>query len=465
MPGAIEKKKSGAIGTGEVILMIDFFRILGCAELGLLFIYLITIIRKYGILAFLDLSKISFILWLGAYGLYNLRISSILHPNLIINIVGLVIIANFYVLSLCTNNINEIKKLGEGIIFEKISGTYSALIFCLTGIGFLSFYKTYNTYGFPLLRNNKLMRTELVYGYFFYTLCVSAIYWFYRIIKKHKVFNSIVLLAFTIGMMTFLLNRGLLFFALCGIMILIVLVYYGKTKRKYFSRTIFLALLSILGIGVYFFGKFGDMRFEYVQNTVYHMRFVQLYGLSADFPSGIGQIYMYLVSPLDNMADILQNQPLDFHKYNWFCNLFYPFIKVFANLFGLGNEFRDYFGTLNDITPYLQEVAGLNAMSFMADAYNDFGILGIFVYVFLYDVIFVCSKYMLNLRMGSISKIIIYSLMMQIALWSVFTDSVFRLATLWVDIFIVFIIDKISRKIRIKSVRANNSRTGAVSNV
>ncbi len=67
-------------------------KVLGVAELTLLLIYLLRQHKKYGYFVFLNIRKLAFSFWLGAFGLYNLGISSLLQPDIPINILGFLII-------------------------------------------------------------------------------------------------------------------------------------------------------------------------------------------------------------------------------------------------------------------------------------------------------------------------------------------------------------------------------------
>lgn len=94
---------------------------------------------------------------------------------------------------------------------------------------------------------------------------------------------------------------------------------------------------------------------------------------------------------------------------------------------------------------------GLNVGSFILDAYSDFGILGILMYMLWYNIIaFLTHKIICSNKIDNTSKAIIFPIIVQIAIWSVFSNSLFQIAGIWVDILFVLVWNKATKyKIRI----------------
>ena len=90
-------------------------------------------------------------------------------------------------------------------------------------------------------------------------------------------------------------------------------------------------------------------------------------------------------------------------------------------------------------------------MSFMADAYQDGGYIGIIIYLILYDTIIIFSSKVLRSKLYGLSKVLIYGLLLQLIIWSVFSDSVLKMASVWVNIVLIYIIDFVAHRIRIKN--------------
>ena len=425
-------------------------RFLGIIELSILVTYIYVKYRRDGLFVFLDVSKIGFILWLGTMGLYNIQISSLYHPSIEINLLSILIITNFYLMSIL--KLGFTTSLKEEIVLLRtngITGSYAKGIVLLFVVGLFASYRTYTLYGFTLLNENKLMRTDLAMGYAYNSLVVVAIfsYILFRINnKKNERVKAIALLIGSLALLVLLMNRGSLFYILLGIAVFELLYYYAIQNRKYLSTKIKAVVIIAAITAVFLFGLFGDIRTEGV-NKIYHSTLTQRYQLPEGIPSGFGQVYVYLTSPIENASHLIQAKSTTEPAY--FNYLFYPIIKVFANIIGMGSEYQTYVAGLPDPEPYLWSIAGLNTFSFMGSAYQDFGIIGIFVYLAFYDFIIVFMSMILRTRLCPVSKIIIYSLLMNCILWSVFTNSVFKLAVLWTNTVLIILIDKTIRKIKI----------------
>lgn len=426
--------------------------IMGAVLLIILVIYIYINYKKNGFFAFLDISKIAFILWMLVLALYDLGLSTLITPKPLINIVALMIILNFALVGALVSKIPlYLKQLSNNIGNQYIPKTYKIFIYFYFALGLLAFIVTFKTYGFTIFNQNKISRTEISYGYFYNALvvCVLFFYFVFRLQKSvvHKMWQLIMFVV-VMTMLMCLLNRGSLLYIGVGICIIEAIVYYKKKNSNYLSKkVIIVGVLALLGF-IYLFGYIGEMRYEYVGKYIYKVTYVERYGFKKGFPSGFGQLYMYLTSPLENFSYIIEHSKVD--NYTLFANLFYPFIKVFADMVGQGELFVNWIANTYELTPVLWGKAGLNVMSFMADAYQDFRYLGIAVYLLCYDVEIIMARNILKSKMLGVSKVIIYSLMIQLIIWSPFDNSVFRIATIWVDIALVFVADYVVRRIKIK---------------
>ncbi|MDO4219072.1 MAG: O-antigen polymerase [Synergistaceae bacterium] len=389
--------------------------------------------------------------WVVVLGLYDLKISTLLKPTILLNIVVLIVISNFAILVIAEKNIVlYLEKISGVLRCQKIAKRYSRIFYILLVLGIFSFVVTLELYGFTVLNQNKVSRTKLAYGYFYNGLIVCCIYFYYLFRIKKMFFKRLwhlMACLLCLILLGFLLNRGSLLYIATGILLLETLLYYNRKKSAFLSRKFFLVLL---GSGIFFifiFGYVGELRFQYVGQNVYHMSFMELYGFNKGFPSGLGQIYIYLTSPLENFSYVLERETIN--NYHGFANLFYPQIKLFANLVGRGDEFAAWLNSSYELYPILLNKAGLNVMSFLADAYMDFGFLGILIYLLFYDGVIIFAKNVLKSKLYGISKVIIYSMLLQIIIWSPFVNSVFKLGVVWVNIFFIVVADVFARKIKI----------------
>lgn len=426
--------------------------VIGVALLIILVAYIYMNYKKSGFFIFLDISKIALIIWMLVLALYDLGLSTLIKPNSLINMVVLMIILNFaFVGVLVRKTPLYLKQLSNNIDNQYIPKTYKMFIYFYFALGLLAFIVTFKTYGFTILNQNKISRTEISYGYLYNALVVCFLFFYFifrfqkNIVKKLWQFIMFIVV---MAMLICLLNRGNLLYIGVGIVIIEAMVYYQKKNDVFLSKkVIVLVVLALLGF-IYLFGYIGEMRYEYVGKYIYKVTYVERYGFKKGFPSGFGQLYMYLASPLENFSYIIEHSKVD--NYTMFANLFYPFIKVFADMVGYGDLFVNWIANTYELSPILWEKAGLNVMSFMADAYQDFRYLGIAVYLLFYDIEIIMARNVLKSKMLGVSKVIIYSLMIQLIIWSPFDNSVFRIATIWVDIALVFVADYVVRRIKIK---------------
>lgn len=390
-------------------------------------------IIKDGILFFLDYSRIIFMIWCFGLGLYDLALSDIYSPSLSVNVVSILLLLNFYMLTL----VFSVKKEKLVEIYsskDEMSNVYVACVFCSLLLGVLSFIVNLKNNGLRLFTNGIGGTGGIALSYFFILMSTVSLYYYIRwrdLKKKSSLFFMIISLFVLLSD----LSRGPLVFFGMGVLIYELCRMSNKLKTKIRLKHI-VFFVGFMIIAIWIFGALGDYRIRtYIpEGATAHYR------MPEGCPSGFTWVYIYWTSPLENIRYFFEHQNLN--SYAYFNLLLYPFVKLGANIFGMGEQYAEYASSFNDITPYLWDEYGLNVSSFMSDAYKDFGFLGIIVYVLLYDIIAYFITWLINTnKLRNISKALIIPLLLQIALWSIFENSIFRMAGLWVNIFFVLIWD------------------------
>ena len=236
------------------------------------------------------------------------------------------------------------------------------------------------------------------------------------------------------------MSRGPFVFWFTGMIMFELCQFVKRNRSKYLSKKqlIFLILMAILFI--YVFGMIGDFR----TNSIFRNGASVFYKMPEKCPSGFTWIYIYITSPLENMRYILNEEIV--HHFSYFNKLLYPVIKFGANIIGMGDQYATYVQGFNDVYAYLKPQYGLNVSTFMADAYSDLGLFGIIVYLICYDVIaYFVHRILVKKNIIAMSKSIIFPIVIQIAIWSIFSNSVFVIAGIWIDILFVFLWEKIGK--------------------
>lgn len=419
------------------------YEVLAIIQILILVAFVANFGRKQGISFLVDQGKVMFILWITALILYNLKISTLYNPNIQINIVVGAILITFFILSkkisvgeddikLVFNNFTDRKQY-------KIYSRIADLIFIIASLVFI--YNAYK-YGLEILEANKVDKQQVDHyaAYIIYMLVlVSEIkYILFRRFKNIKdflvLFGSILILFLT-------LNRGPITFLFITIGIYEVFNFINiKSKLTKKQRGVTYGLLgSLVAVFIWFFGYIGNIRMEYAFEKVYKTTLWKHYGVNEMVPSGLVWIFLYLTSPLENVAFSLENQVVNLTYFN---NLLYPFIKFGATILGKGEEYKAWMLTRATYIPHLEKVSGLNAASFIPDAFQDFGVFGFLVYLAIYLLIaYVSIKVIKSKReITSITKILIYTNTLSLLLWSVFTNS-FRISILIINIMLLLCIE------------------------
>ena len=424
------------------------YYLIGILELLFVVFFLYKSYKKTGITTLADCIKLTFILWLVNIGLYNLRLSKLYNPTWQINIIVIIIAVIFYALSrkisLEKNDVElTIKDMKED---KESYNIYSIISTCVFVVSIAVFLYNIKKYGLAILAENKIDKQPFDHyaGYIIYLLVVVAQikYVLFRVNK-----NILELVLFTLSLVALILtlNRGPLMYIAVTIYIyeLFNLARIKDTINKKVLYGIYALLIGGVILAIAVFGYIGDMRMEYVLENVYKRTINEHYQMSPYIPSGILWVYIYLTSPLENAAYSIINQSYDFTFFN---NLFYPFIKLFNNLIGNGDEYKKWLESVEGFTPYLEKKVGLNVSSFIPEAMQDLGYLGVIIYIaiFLALAYFSVALIKKKIKISSIGAITIYSNVISILAWSVFVNSL-KIPMLVINIMMIVFIEILNR--------------------
>lgn len=422
-----------------------FFGVVILAFLLVLIIYWYT---KNGALFFANYSRIGTIIWLLGLGLYDLQLTELYKPSISINIIGLLIAFNFLILaSILPDDIERVYDCCHSIkLLDKASFKFPVYIAILLGI--FSFAVNLQQGKLRFFSANKGIGNEISFSYFLNLMVpVSLIFYIYfrnETIKRKKILY-LIMMFFSLFLIFTNMSRGPIQFWIFGVLIYEIGNYCVRKNKKWFSTKQLIVIFAVVVVGVWGFGIIGDIRTKnfFLGGANAH------YLMKKDYPVGFTWLYIYISSPLENARYMLQSEvpkALTFGN-----NLFYPIIKAIAGIIGQGDSYSDWMSTHNTIYPYLKNIYGLNVSSFIADAYNDFNIFGIFIYLLFYDVIAILVHKILNNKsITKFARLIMVVFMLQIPLWSIFDDSVFRIIIVWIDMFFVFLVQWLGRKFIIK---------------
>lgn len=420
---------------------------IGIVQLIVLMLILFKYLKNIGISIFADGMKLMMFLWLANIGLYNLGISKLYHPTISINIIVMFICIIFFLVGrkkyIDSNDIKEsMSELSENKNDYKIYSLVSNLIFI---IAFIIFWINAYKHGLALFEKNKIDKQVMDHyaSYIVYMLVVSAQIK-YILFRSHKRISDLIIFILSVGTLMLTLNRGPIAFILAaGYLYEIFNLINNKdkmSKKKLYG--IYIGLIFVACMFIYFFGVIGDMRMDYVLKNVYHRTINEHYQMPSWIPSGMLWFYVYLTSPLENAAYAIASGGVDFTYFN---NLFYPFIKLGANLLGKGEVYKEWLISRGSYPVYLEDKVGLNATSFITEGMQDFGYIGLIVYILIFlglaylGIILIKKK-----SISTIGSLIIYSNIINILLWSVFSNSL-KISTLILYILFIAFIEIIRR--------------------
>lgn len=340
--------------------------------------------------------------------LYLFSFSKLYTPDLFYAIFLLSLVALLFLLNTLTNQINLARKVNLLIRKIEINKVYIliTIIFFLTGT-FANYYE-YTKVGWPCFLENKVTKGENIHYIHYITnfLIYSLIMAYIGYRESNKFIKVLLFSIFIVSLFELLvwLNRGPMLF------LLIVAGLYEflrslKHNRVYkFIRTVI--IMSVLFIIA--FEYIGNTRVAYVTENIYGYSVNEQYGMPEWFPTSLTWIYIYATSPLENFRDIFYNQSLSSYRYGML--LFYPFVTP---------VYKSLFGTEKSTYPYLDDIAGLNVSSFMNDAFNDFYILGPYIYI-----LFTAFMFLIALKLFSrgIYGFLSYASILNMGMWNFFVN-------------------------------------------
>ncbi len=413
----------------------------------LVFIFIMRkFVKEKGLVILVDQVKIMFILWMGALILYDFTLSSFYKPTLQINLITIFIWVSFLIMA----KFISLEEEDVHILFDEFHDKDYYKLYALASntifiIAALTFAVNVNKYGLMILEENKINKQMMDHyaGYIVYmlVLCGEVKYILFR---NHKKWIDLLVFIGSVGILVLTINRGPIAFLFITIGIYEVFSFINiketlSKKQKFTIYGIFIALILAF---IWFFGYIGSMRMEFVLTEVYKRSLWEHYGVPTWMPEGFLWIYIYLTSTLENAAYALAHQVT--LGFTFMGNLFYPFVKLVANVLGQGDIFKDWLMSQGGYVPHLQSKVGLNAMTFIPEAFHDLGIAGFIIYVLLYVLLAYLSIRLIKSRIGfsSIGKILIYTNITSILLWSIFVNS-FKIPILILNIFGVLFIEGI----------------------
>lgn len=400
-------------------------------------LYLIKSIKQNGFKFIFNPNHIMIITWSLVGFLYNLALTYLYYPSIIINLLLSMIILTYCIMdNIIKTDIKNIKvtKYIDYEILKKDRRFTIVLLFLAS----FALYLTYQSYGFVIFNENKINKQQLKFGYFIFFSVLSGQISYINL-RKNFNFKDVAIFIVSVLILIITLNRGPIFYIITS-----MILYEIKNSKKINSKVILFIILF-----VFLMGYIGDLRLKYVLENIYFKSLKDLYLMKVNLPNSLIWIYIYITSPLENARYAIENITLK--KYTMFNQLFYPLIKFIANLFGKGNIYKEYVVSNTTYYPYLDNVCGLNVSSFIYTAFEELNIIGFLVYLVMYLLIsFISIKILNNKNINVDDKIILYSNIVQILLWSIFVNS-FAIGTNLLNIIIYAIYIKRLRNIKIKT--------------
>lgn len=424
------------------------YYLIGILELLFVVFFLFGSYKKSSLITLADCIKLIFILWLTNIALYNLRLSKLYNPSWQINLIVIIIALIFYVLS---RKISLEKTDVELSIRDMEEDKNSYNIYCIIStcifiVSMAVFLYNIKKYGLAILAENKInkQRFDHYAGYIIYLLVlVAQIKYILFRIKKN--IWELLLFALSLGALILTLNRGPLMYIAVTIYLfeLFNLVRIKDKINKKLLYAIYALLIGGVILAITAFGYIGDMRMEYVLENVYKRTINEHYQMSEYIPSGLLWVYVYLTSPLENASYSIINQSYDLTFFN---NLFYPFIKLFNNLIGNGEGYKNWLQSVRGFSPYLEKKVGLNVSSFIPEAMQDLGYIGVIVYIAIFLALAYFSLVLVKkkIKISSLGAITIYSNVISILAWSVFVNSL-KIPMLVINIMMILFIEVLTK--------------------
>lgn len=436
------------------------FRVLGVIQVFFIIMLFYKYVKRQGFCIMGDGLKIMLFLWLTDIALYNLQISKLYNPNLLINLVVLGICLSVYLVSrkleLTNSDIEDLMHEEKEHDLYKVYSIISSFIFIA---GVILFIVNVKNHGLALLNDDKRIDKQVMNHYHAYVIYMLALVAQikYILFRQRKKILEIAIFIGSLAILALTLNRGPLAYVVITIYIYELFGFIKKFKQmsKNKKRLIYISFIGFFILSVLAFGFIGDAR---VAATLArdNETLNQHYMMPEWLPTSFVWLYIYLTSPLENTAFAILNGGVELTFLN---KLFYPFIKLFNNLIGNGDGYKAWLESRGSYEPYLWEKVGLNAKSFIPDAMQDLGIVGVIIYLLLYAVIIGFGVYVIKnrRRFSSIGAIVIYSNIISIILWSVFVSSL-SIPVLILNIMLICFVELSNNIYKYKFRKINNNK-------
>lgn len=390
------------------------------------FIFLICICVHWygqdGALFPFDLNRIGVIVWALGTGLYDLGLSNILHPDVEMNVVSAIVAVVFLIfesvsscdtslLSDCARKIRVPNNVFYWFFFSLM------MVMCLW-----AFRANIETGNMRLFSNNPGKDINFTGGYLLRLSVPIAMTGYYALrltrSKVAKVMALAIFLPFAF-VTAASLDRGPIVWLLTGILIFEIFRYADKRGKIYLNPKTLALVIVLAVIVLYAFDSFGSTRTsaQGISNIARH------YEMNVNIPDGFTWIYIYITTPLENARFAIENLSVGSPTVG--AKLFYPLVKAIANVFGQGDTFANWLSANETVYAYLKVSHGLTVGSFLLDAIQDFSYFGILIYPLAYGFVALFFKWLLSRRIISpFTKVIVYALIFQDPLWSIFDNTV-----------------------------------------
>lgn len=393
--------------------------------------------QKDGLLFILDLNRVAIFIWGFGTGLYDLGLSDLYHPTISINVVAALIVGVFFFFEMTNQSDSPLLKDCFAELRIPNNVIYWFFFAVVAGVAFLAFKTNADAGQLRGLSDNPGMQVNFEGGYLYRLTVPVAICLYvigrYSTIRPLKFF-AMLFFVFFVYLTACDLSRGPIVWILTGCLLFELLWYVKRTGRTRISGKTLILVIAVLFATVFSFDYFGAIR----TSTLFSSVSAQ-YQMNVDIPDGFTWVYIYISSPLENARYALENITVATPSLG--ARLFYPFIKFASNLVGIDDSFTAWLSFGKSVYAYMATDPGLTVGSFILDAYQDFSFLGIVIYPTFYGLVSVLVKRMLAWqRLSSLTKLIVYALLIQGPLWSIFDNTVFS-GPLWVCAFVMVAID------------------------
>jgi oligosaccharide repeat unit polymerase len=241
--------------------------------------------------------------------------------------------------------------------------------------------KNYTDFGIPSFHG-------LMNGIYFSLL--ACLYYYYKVTNdKRFLFYTLLMLTWPI----FMLGRGIMLTVL--VQMGIIYIFFVKIKIKTFIYLILFGFFVVIGFGVIGNARGHANPFSYLVARDYEHLFETL-------PNGFLWFYIYMTSPLSNLA-------YNFNTLNPVWDFYYSSVNLFPSFLRPANLDRADAFRFVDVN--------LNVSTIFASSHSDFGVIGNFI---LITILALWAAFWFKNMRASIVYILPYSLVGVILFFSVF---------------------------------------------